>query len=521
MKGNTLYLAYQNNESKSWAIKMLIREAGRWSAEPVVISQTEANCYSPGLAFSREDELIVTWYDTRDGKTRIFSRRFDMLKGSLLDEQRISTRDEAAQSPRVVTSGSKAVVFWESGNRIESKYTDVYVAPPRVVSQTHPDGVWTRNSTARIEWAPPEDESGIVGYASIVTRPTEEGIMPDVNPTVQNYSAVTRRVVLPELTDGITYFHIRAIDGAGNMSRTIHYRIQVSAHPMPMPVVVSPTHPRGKSEKDTAPRLVWSVDDLERLKGFVYSLSKDYVTTPRTFTQDFEAVFSGLEAGNYFFSISAIDKTDQMSQMADYFLTVGNPGKISPEEMLEKLKHRDVPDNRNIAVIRRPAPPAIQITLPFDASKPLAENSFRGLLVARNISAKRMEGYSFYIGSIDREASMTVTQKENIISVDDLKSGEYYISARGQYRLTEGGIGRLVWTDPVKLRLSVKIPDYLSPVQHYGLSILQRFSPRAAAVTIFIMGMSVLTIAMGFGGRLAFYGRLLRYKAMAMAHLLF
>jgi predicted neuraminidase len=130
MRGNTLYLAYQNNDSKSWAIKMLIREAGRWSAEPLTISQTEANCYSPGLAFSREDELIVTWYDTREGRTRIFSRRYDILKGSLLDEQRISTRDEAAQSPRVVSSGNKAVVFWESGNRIESKYTDVYVAPP-------------------------------------------------------------------------------------------------------------------------------------------------------------------------------------------------------------------------------------------------------------------------------------------------------------------------------------------------------------------------------------------------------
>jgi hypothetical protein len=256
MKGDTLYLAYQNNDSKRWAIKMLIRVGGRWSPEPVVISQTEANCYSPALAFSREDELLVTWYDTRDGKTRIFSRRFDMLKGSLLDEQRISTREDAALSPRVVSSGSKAVVFWESGSRIESKYTDVYVAPPKVMSQTHPDGVWTRNSTARIEWTPPEDESGIVGYASIVTRPTGEGIMPDVNPTVQNYSAVTRRVVLPELTDGITYFHIRAIDGAGNMRRTIHYRIQVSAHPLPRPVVVSPTHPQGKSEKEAAPR--WS-----------------------------------------------------------------------------------------------------------------------------------------------------------------------------------------------------------------------------------------------------------------------
>jgi hypothetical protein len=182
-----------------------------------------------------------------------------------------------------------------------------------------------------------------------------------------------------------------------------------------MPVVVSPTHPQGKSEKETAPHLVWSVDDLERLKGFVYSLSKDYVTTPRTFTQDFEAVFDGLEAGNYFFSIAAIDKTDQRSQMADYFFTVGNPGKISPEEMLEKLKHRDVPDNRNIAVIGRPAAPSIQITLPFDASKPLAENSFRGLLVARNISAKRMEGYPSTSNSDRRPPYLS--QKENIISV--------------------------------------------------------------------------------------------------------
>lgn len=247
-KNNTIYLVYQNNEEKSWGIRLLIgqRNGRSWSEKPLKISETDTDCYGPKLAFSSKDTLLVTWYDSREGPLSIFSREYNVRKNKLGKEVKLSLKRGVARGPFPVTSGNKAVVFWKEGKRITAKYSDVYVKPPRVFSRTHPEGKWSRNSVARIEWVPPLDESGIVGYATIISKADQKGRVEDINPAIQNVKAGNRSIVLPGLLDGITYFHIRAIDGAGNFSRTIHYKIQVSANPLPMPVVVSPTHPQGK-----------------------------------------------------------------------------------------------------------------------------------------------------------------------------------------------------------------------------------------------------------------------------------
>src|SRR5208337_2823099 len=109
--------------------------------------------------------------------------------------------------------------------------------PPVVTSRTHPEGQWSKNTDAIVEWTKPVDDSGIVGYATLVDK------NPDTNPSIQNLRYSASRSYVNNLDDGITYFHIRAIDGAGNMSRTVHYKLQVSSNPLAMPVIVSPTHP--------------------------------------------------------------------------------------------------------------------------------------------------------------------------------------------------------------------------------------------------------------------------------------
>ena len=504
VSGDTIYLAYQNNEKKSWDIRLLIgRGRGRsWVEKPIKITETNTDCYRPKLAFSSKNTLLVTWYDSREGYLAVFAREYDTRKKKQGKEVRLSLKKRDSRDPFPVASGNKAVVFWREGRRITAKYSDVYVRPPRVYSRTHPAGRWSRRSTARIEWVPPADESGIVGYATIVSKADQKGRVEDINPAIQNINAGTRSVVLPGLLDGITYFHIRAIDGAGNFSRTIHYKIQVSANPLPMPVVVSPTHPQGKKVDSRTPVFRWAVDGRERLKGFVYSLSKDSATYPRTFTRDFEKTFKDLEKGVYFFSLSAIDRTNQRSQVADYYIIAGGAEEINPDELMERTKRKKPFQIRYLA-----KKPEMVIDFPFDIKTPLKEDSFSAVMKIQNGSEKNITGYSVVVSRKKAEAPKTVTTVENVLRVEDLSSGRYYLSARGQYVRVRGRKKDLRWTEPIEKIINVSIPVTLSPVQRYGREVINGIRRNILPVTMAVALMGFVTAVIGFGTRFSFYWR--------------
>jgi len=519
MKDDSLYVVYQNNDEKSWSIKLLIgREKGAdWSARPVTISDTRANCYAPKLALSRSNELLIAWYDTREGRSKIFTRLYNTRTRELSAEEKISQEPPAARNPFAVTAGNKAIVFWEAADRIIAKLTDVYAAPPRVYSVTHPEGVWSRNSVARIEWVPPFDESEIVGYATMVSKPMRGGITADLNPTIQNLNAGTKRMILPELEDGITYFHIRSVDGAGNYSRTIHYKIQVSSNPLPMPIVLSPTHPQGKAVDSREPVFRWTIDDTERLKGFVYSLSKDSVSRPETFTTNFETKFSGLESGIYFFSLGAIDKTNQRSRIADYYIVVGDVENITPEDLLNRTKRKEPVDMRWLA---RAKEPSLRIVFPFDTAKPWSGEAFKAPIEMKNVRQEQVLGYSLYIDRKKGSPPLKVSQKNNIMTVDNLATGTYHVSVRAKYYRIANGRKEYLWSRESTAEFSVLNPGIISPVQHYGRLVVGKLTGRGMLVSLFIMGMTIATVTVGFGGRIAFYGRMMQFKMRSVVRLI-
>ncbi len=508
-KNNTIYLVYQNNEEKSWGIRLLIgqRNGRSWSEKPLKISETDTDCYGPKLAFSSKDTLLVTWYDSREGPLSIFSREYNVRKNKLGKEVKLSLKRGVARGPFPVTSGNKAVVFWKEGKRITAKYSDVYVKPPRVFSRTHPEGKWSRNSVARIEWVPPLDESGIVGYATIISKADQKGRVEDINPAIQNVKAGNRSIVLPGLLDGITYFHIRAIDGAGNFSRTIHYKIQVSANPLPMPVVVSPTHPQGKKIESASPVFRWAVGDRERLKGFVYSLSKDSATYPKKFTTDFEKTFNNLEKGVYFFSLSAIDRTNQRSQIADYYIVAGGAEAINPDDLLDKTKRKQPFKIRYLA-----KKPEVEINFPFDVSKPYTKTSFDAVMKIKNVKEKAVSGYSVIISRTKATAPEKLTTAENILKVENLTSGTYHLSARGRYARLKGRKKIYTWTEPFEMTVNVSIPVTLSPVQRYGERLIDRIGRDLFIVTFAVGFLTLITVMIGFGTRFVFYLKLTGYR---------
>jgi hypothetical protein len=523
---DTLYLIYQNNDEKTWALKLLkgTSRGLKWDRDPFRITETKVNCYSPGLV-AGDNELIFTWYDDREGTSQIFSKRYSLRDGVLSPLIKISQRRIESIKPYPVYSGNKVVVLWQEKSLIMAKYADVYVAPPVVYSRTHPQDLWTRNAVAEIRWTEPPDESGIAGYATVVNKLADFNPSPDI---INNKPNSVRRV-LPDLNDGVSYFHIRAIDGAGNASRTIHYRIHVAANPPPMPIVFSPTHKEGEQTESLSPIMKWAVDDPDRLKGFMYSLGgigESRYREAEQFTTDFEVPLKNLQKGNYIFSISSVDKTDQLSQTATYHLVVGDVPKIAAEELekviarMKPIRYRR-PQGPGVQEVVRPFEPAVALVFPFDRRKVYGSDSLKAEIKVRNLKDEQVLGFSYYAGKEKIVFPASVNLKERYITVDGLTDGTYHIGVRCLYYRVAKGKKEYLWTRPAYAGISVKLPKEESPLRYYARLLLEKFGRKIYATTLIISIMSLFTVVLGYGTRVAFYSRLAQFKFKVLFRLIF
>jgi hypothetical protein len=322
-----LYVVYENNSNKNWEIRLIksIDRGDRWD-RPVTISSTNVSAYAPSVTPVSSDELAVFWYDSRDVVNRIHSRRFFPADSHMSKEMSISEGKDGAVNPAALSGDGRLFSLWLQGGRIRGKFSDAYAPPPAVSSRTHPDGKWVKTSDAVIQWTIPPDESGIAGFATLITTD------PDTNPTVQNLNASSRSETIPGVADGENYYHIRMIDGAGNYSRTIHFPLRISKSPLPIPIVESKTHPEKKSVQSGTPQFDWQMSELPRVKGFMYALSPNPNKRPDTFTEKLSASFAGLTEGRYFFRVQAVDKTNTPGRIADYEIVVGQAKEFNPEE---------------------------------------------------------------------------------------------------------------------------------------------------------------------------------------------
>ena len=209
-----------------------------------------------------------------------------------------------------------------------AKQTDTYVEAPAVFSENEPGGEVVAPSLRGHTMAPAE---GRIGHRGLRRAPERDN--PDFNPTVVNLKpGINEERITDSLSDGVSYFHIRAVDGAQNFSRTVHYKLQLALSPLPGPVVVSATHPQGQSTGSGSPAFTWTVDEMDRVKGFVYVLSYNSIKMPDTFTTKPEVHFDKLEMGNYFFSVAAVDKANQMSRITTYDFIIGSPDRSPDQE---------------------------------------------------------------------------------------------------------------------------------------------------------------------------------------------
>ncbi|UCH89217.1 MAG: hypothetical protein JSV49_00790 [Thermoplasmata archaeon] len=112
-------------------------------------------------------------------------------------------------------------------------WSDIYIfkidtakpEPPQIQCYSHPlESIWYNKNRAVFDWNEPKDTSGIAGYSYIIDTSLE--VEPE-NTTIlsteefrlaHNGTSNPELIVEEELTDGIWYFHVKAVDNMGTWS---------------------------------------------------------------------------------------------------------------------------------------------------------------------------------------------------------------------------------------------------------------------------------------------------------------
>ncbi|NLV68567.1 MAG: hypothetical protein GXY14_12930 [Spirochaetes bacterium] len=501
----TIYLVFMNNRDRNWSIRMMrSRDDGdHWDALPVKISDTNANCYSPEISLGPDNDLYITWHDTREKGNRIFLRKYSIQTRELSPETGLSVRRKPGRNAFSLNTPGRFIVFWEESGSIVSLFADMRVSAPLVRSRTHPVNTWTRNTDAVIEWTRPSDESGIAGYATITDR------NPDTNPNIQNLRYDVNTAMVNNLEDGVTYFHIRAVDGAGNMSRTVHYKLQVSANPLAMPVVISTTHPEYDRSVKTDAVFRWAVNDTLRLKGFVYSLSKDISLRPDKFIDDFNIEFRNLENGVYYFNIAAVSATNQYSIVYVYPFVVGMEGVIDKNYIKDQADRDYGFDDRIPSVSLAPV---IEILLPFGGKDWYEGSSFDAVIRMKNVPGERVLGFSVVVDRERRVPPEKINFKSGSFTVRDLSEGRYSLSVKCRYYRFSGNRKVEVWSDPAYADFEIRLPGLLSPLDDLYNVVILKIKEHPVALPVFMLLFAFMVIYAGFGSRIIFYVKLIEFR---------
>lgn len=506
LHNDVIYCVYQNNEKRQWDVKLLrgYNRGKNWE-QPVYITDINVDCYSPRIVALSDDELLVVWHDMRERYPAVFGRKVSLIDNSMTAEVRISDPNVTSYDQFPVLINRQVLLFWNSNDRLLAKFSDISVLPPKVYSRTHPETVWTRQTNAIIEWDPPVDESGIAGYAVIYND------LPTFDPTVQNVEGPIRKYVVPDLKDGITYFHIRAIDKAGNYSRTIHYPLMVSSTPLPMPSVSSPTHPEAAQVDNPVAVLQWTIDQKDRLKGFYYAIAKDAIAEPSTFTTADSVTLESLQKGRYFFSIRPVDMTNMKGRMATYEIVIGDVGKADATyyERLAKgvTQPEELPEKEPGKVTVRY--PVVLFNIPF--KEIYASSFYKFSLMPKNIMAAQVLGYSVIVSPQKTVPPFIITHPTNEIMLTNVKPGNYTITARMRYVYYHNGRAVHKWSPPSYTTLFVK-SAYISPLMSYAENLHARIKDKQLVAILYSIGMLCIVLTVGMSTRIAFSLNALRYR---------
>jgi subtilisin family serine protease len=197
--------------------------------------------------------------------------------------------------------------------------TQEVIAPAGLVAQSSGPSFnsWSNVNIVTASWSGATDASGIDGYSF--------GWSPDATFAPDEVKDVEENVTTSSTTlpDGRHWFHVRARDGAGNWSDSVHLGpFLVDTFPSARPTLSSPSHRAGVASTDRTVEINWMTlgDSVSGVDGFSFAWSRQRLVTVDTTKEVEEGVVRttspSLVAGAWWFGIRARDNAGNWTDTA-------------------------------------------------------------------------------------------------------------------------------------------------------------------------------------------------------------
>ncbi|HUV08551.1 MAG TPA: hypothetical protein VMX75_12525, partial [Spirochaetia bacterium] len=245
-------------------------ESRTTAMEELRVTESRYNCRSPKV-FMYKQKVYLIWFDNRRGENQIVMALKDGQLWRELDLTRSVNGDSIYPWP--ILTGDYLNLFWQnhigSVTRLISLEPDQRVSPPRLIARNFVSGRAVKSDTAVIGWTVTKDFSGIAGFSYLWDR----------NPK----SSVEKRLMLDTETtstlqkatgDGAWYFHLTAMDNAGNWSSPVTLEfIRDTERPAPASLTNVAVDSSGFLASNN-PEFHWAPPEGEEISGYTYVLKQ-------------------------------------------------------------------------------------------------------------------------------------------------------------------------------------------------------------------------------------------------------
>ncbi|HBE02465.1 MAG: hypothetical protein A2096_13900 [Spirochaetes bacterium GWF1_41_5] len=224
---NEVYILAKNDGEKN--LNLSLYERGEWQKENDRLFETILDCYSPSIHLIN-DSIYVLWTDNTLGKHDIYMLKRNVLENVFQLKKRLTDSPYNSFYPHIYSDSGKLHIAWAEENpqtpefsKIYYMATDDFCPKPHVV--LHQRYVKYKDGKIRrfynFCWQPVEDRSGISGYCFLLDN------FPDTIPRLQNLVSASTNVEIDDIPNDTWYFHLSAVDRAGNFSETWTHKLIV------------------------------------------------------------------------------------------------------------------------------------------------------------------------------------------------------------------------------------------------------------------------------------------------------
>jgi len=319
---NRLCLIWESDRGGAWGIYYGTYDlSGKPLTEEKKINDSILNAKDAKCIFIGKD-LYIFYLDERDGKYRVYySLRSGM--NDFTEEGPITQNEIDITNYYPVSFNNDIYFFCEDKRGIFFQSPDRHVETVNILP--FENNFIGRNGKL-ISWKKPEDSSGIEGYCFSFNNKKID------DPEIVNLPSNILNMKLEINEEGNYYFHIRARDNAGNLSKTVTVPFIADLTFPPAPSIVPLKLDKDGYFNGNSITFRWSVDAQDIL-GYNYVLSHKKVDISKDIIKTYKnrLNFRLIKGGEWYFNIAALDRAKNVGATSHFRFRL-KPIPVKPEE---------------------------------------------------------------------------------------------------------------------------------------------------------------------------------------------